>query len=89
MTRTRSTILALAMLMAATGLAAAKNDKPGADWLTKDQVMQKLTAAGYSNVRGLEADDGHWEGKGTKNGQVLEFHVDPHSGAFTKEAPDK
>jgi hypothetical protein len=70
------------------GMALADNDVPGADWMPKDQVMQKLEAAGYSNVTGLQADDGYWEGKGVKNGKILEFHVDPHTGAFTKEEPD-
>lgn len=78
----------LALALAHTTLAFAKEDKPGADWMTKEQVMQRLKAAGYSDVRKLEADDGHWEGKGMKDGKMLEFHVDPHTGAFTKEAPD-
>jgi len=68
--------------------AMADNDLPGADWMPVTDVMQKLQAAGYSNVTGLHADDGHWEGKGVKNGQVMEFHVDPHSGALTKEEVD-
>lgn len=68
--------------------AVARADQPGSDWMTKQQVTEKLSAAGYSNITGLEADDGHWEGKGTKNGKVMEFHVDPHSGALTKEEVD-
>jgi hypothetical protein len=86
MTRFRTTILAAAVL--AVGAGAALADQPGADWITKEQVMQKLTAAGYTNVTGLEADDGHWEGKCVKNGKIMEFHVDPKSGALTKEKLD-
>jgi hypothetical protein len=74
------------LLLASSTLALA--DQPGPDWMTRDQVMQKLEAAGYTNVTGLEADDGHWEGKGVKNGKITEFHVDPHTGTFTKEEPD-
>jgi predicted aspartyl protease len=81
--------LALAAAIVVSGIARhASADQPGSDWMTKEQVMQKLSAAGYSNVTGLEADDGHWEGKGTKNGKIMEFHVDPHSGALTKEEVD-
>ena len=67
---------------------SASADQPGSDWMTKEQVMQKLSTAGYTNITGLEADDGHWEGKGTKNGKIMEFHVDPHTGALTKEEID-
>lgn len=80
--------IAVATLFAASTFALADHDVPGSDWMPKDQVMQKLQAAGYTNVTGLEADDGHWEGKGVKNGKIMEFHVDPHTGAFTKEEVD-
>jgi predicted aspartyl protease len=81
--------LALVAAVMVSGIAGyASADQPGSGWMTKEQVMQKLSASGYSNVTGLEADDGHWEGKGTKNGQIMEFHVDPHSGALTKEEID-
>jgi hypothetical protein len=80
--------LALPVTLAAGGMAFAGQDVPGADWMPKEKVMQKLDAAGYTNVTGLHADDGYWEGKGVKNGQITEFKVDPHSGAFTKEKVD-
>jgi hypothetical protein len=86
MTGFRRAIIAGAVLVASASIALA--DQPGADWITKEQVTQKLTAAGYTNITGLEADDGHWEGKGVKNGKIMEFHVDPHSGALTKEKID-
>ena len=50
-------------------MAFADQDVPGADWMPKEKVMQKLDAAGYTNVTGLQADDGYWEGKGVKNGR--------------------
>ena len=50
--------------------------------------MSKVKAAGYSSVFSIEPDDGHWEGKGVKNGRVHEFHVDPRTGAITKDQPD-
>lgn len=86
MTGFRSSLIAAAALIASTGMALA--DQPGADWISQEQVTQKLTAAGYTNITRLKADDGHWEGKGVKNGKIMEFHVDPRSGTLTKEELD-
>ena len=86
MTGFRSSLIVAAALIASTGMTLA--DQPGADWISKEQVTQKLTAAGYTHITGLKADDGRWEGKGVKNGKIMEFHVDPHSGALTKEEID-
>ena len=80
--------IAPVMALLALTMGSAIADQPGADWISKEQVMQKLTAAGYTNITGLEADDGHWEGKGVKNGKIMEFHVDPRSGALTREEID-
>jgi hypothetical protein len=66
---------------------AVHADQPGADWLSKDQVIQKLNSMGYTDVRKLEADDGHWEGDAMKDGKAYEIHVDPHNGALTKSEP--
>lgn len=83
----RKFLIVAATLTAGTGMALA--DQPGTDWITKEQVTQKLTtAAGYTNITGLKADDGHWEGKGVKNGKIMEFHADPRTGALTKEKLD-
>jgi hypothetical protein len=82
----RKTMIAGAVLVAGAGVALA--DQPGADWITRDQVTQKLTAAGYTHITGLKADDGRWEGKGVKNGKIMKFHVDPRSGALTREKLD-
>ena len=86
MTGFRISLIAAAALIVSTGMSLA--DQPGADWISKEQVTQKLTAAGYTNITSIKADDGHWEGKGVKNGKIMEFHVDPHSGALTKEKID-
>lgn len=87
----KATILALAIAasLASVGISFAKEDKPGADWMPSDQVRQMLMSKGYTSVIKLEADDGHWEGEGMKNGVKVEFHVDPRTGAITKEQPDK
>ncbi|BAN26420.1 PepSY domain-containing protein [Caballeronia insecticola] len=76
--------LSMVMLTAALlASRAALADAPGADWITNQQAIQKLTEQGYANAY-LKADDGHWEGEATKNGHIYELHVDPHSGAITK-----
>ena len=81
----KSFLFASALVIATGGMALA--DMPGADWMTKDQVITKLKSLGYSDVRKLEADDGHWEGDAVKDGRIMEVHVDPHSGALTKNEP--
>lgn len=55
--------------------------------MTKDQVTQKLNGMGYTNVSGLEADDGHWEGEAVLNGKIVEFHADPTTSAIMTEKP--
>lgn len=78
--------LAAAFSLATAGAAFA--DQPGADWIGMDQASQKLKEAGYSHIAEMEADDGFWEGEGTKNGQRFEFRLDPKTGAVVSEHPD-
>jgi Peptidase propeptide and YPEB domain len=61
---------------------------PGPDWMPFEQVVQKLKEAGYTQIAELQADDGHWEGEGIKNGRKMEFHADPRTGVITSEHPD-
>ncbi|MCJ2049297.1 PepSY domain-containing protein [Methylobacterium sp. J-070] len=89
MKRTALIPYALVATLGLVGPSLAKEDKPGPDWMTAEQVNQRLMDAGYSSITELEADDGHWEGEGVKNGVKMEFHVDPKTGAITKEKPDK
>lgn len=81
----------LTMVLVAGGLllgTAAYADQPGADWMPADQVKQKLMAGGYSSITEFEADDGHWEGEGVKNGKKMQFHADPKTGAIMSEKPN-
>jgi hypothetical protein len=73
----------------ACGATAAFADMPGADWMPFEQVVQKLKQAGYTQIYELQADDGHWEGEGVKDGKKLEFHADPRTGVITSEHPDR
>lgn len=52
------------------------------------QVKEKLMGLGYTSITAFEADDGHWEGEGMKNGKKMQFHADPKTGAIMSEKPD-
>ena len=81
--------LTLLMIAGAMVLGtAAYADQPGVDWMPADQVKQKLMTSGYSSITEFEADDGHWEGEGVKNGKKMQFHADPKTGAVTSEKPN-
>ena len=81
----KAVLVASALVIGSSMLAYA--DMPGADWMTKEQITQKLKGMGYTDVMKLEADDGHWEGDAMKDGKTYEVHVDPHTGKLTKNEP--
>ncbi|TAL78406.1 MAG: PepSY domain-containing protein [Beijerinckiaceae bacterium] len=70
------------------GATAAMADTPGPDWMPVEAVTQQLRDAGYTRIIQIEADDGHWEGEGIKDGRKMEFRVDPRSGMIIYEEPD-
>ncbi|WP_313554203.1 PepSY domain-containing protein [Stutzerimonas nitrititolerans] len=79
--------LAIAVLGSASGVALA--DKPGADWITLEQAVQKAKSAGYTQLHSISADDDTWEGEGMKaDGKVWEFKMDGKTGNMTKEKED-
>jgi hypothetical protein len=80
--------LAPMMLVLAAATSSAHADQPGADWMKSDQVIEKLTAKGYTNFSKVEADDGHWELEADLKGVRYDLHVDPKSGEVTKSEPD-
>ena len=81
--------MAVALVLGSLALVSAANaDQPGPDWIPMEQVKAKALQSGYTQVTKLEADDGRWEGKGIKNGQKMEFHADPKTGAIVFEKPD-
>lgn len=75
------------MVTLALGPRVAFAETPGADWLTPAQTKQALKAAGYSEIIKLEADDGHWDGEGIKDGRRMKFDADPRTGAVLGEVP--
>lgn len=79
--------LAIAVLGSTSTIALA--DKPGADWITLEQAVQKAKAAGYTSLHSIGADDDSWEGEGVKaDGKVWEFKLDGRTGEVTREKED-
>lgn len=56
--------------------------------MKSDQVIEKLTALGYTNFSKVEADDGHWELEADLKGVRYDLSVDPKSGEVIKSEPD-
>lgn len=82
------TTLALSLAFVAGAAGSAFADKPGNDWLPAEQVIAKVKATGYTVIGKIEADNGRWEGEGLKNGQWMDFHADPKTGAVVFEKLD-
>ena len=80
--------VAFALVLFIAGAKVAKADQPGPDWMPAKQVIDKALQSGYTQITKIEADDGRWEGEGIKNGQKMDFHADPKTGAITFEKPD-
>ena len=79
--------LAVAVLGSASGVALA--DKPGPDWITLEQAVEKAKEAGYTTLHSIEADNDSWEGKGMKpDGKVWEFKLDGRTGEVTQDEED-
>lgn len=79
--------LAIAVLGGASGFALA--DKPGADWITLEQAVEKAKAAGYTTLHSIDADNNSWEGEGTKaDGKTWEFKIDGKTGEVTHDKED-
>lgn len=67
----------------------APQDPAGATPLTAAEIQARLTAAGYTRVRDLEFDDGHWEADATNpRGERVELRIDGYSGAVIRERHD-
>jgi len=77
---------AVACALAVGFAPVALADQPGADWISKADLKSHMEAAGYSAIV-VGADDGHWEGEAVKDGRIVEFHADPHTGKITKSEP--
>lgn len=83
----KRTMLALALALGASAPVTAMADQPGPDWMPVEQVKAKLLSSGYTSITKIEANDGHWDGEGIKNGQKMKFELDPKTGEILGEAP--
>ena len=83
------TALLLATTMATSFALPARANRPGADWMRLDQAFRTPTEAGYRDVSEIEADDGSWEAKATKDGGRFEVRVDPRTGAIAAKPRDR
>lgn len=72
-------ILSIGLIVA--GMASAQSTS-----LTQAQAQDKLTAAGYEEVRELELDDGFWEAEArSADGRWTDVRVHPASGKVYAE----
>ena len=72
----------------ATGIgqhSIALAGQPGSDWMPVEKVKEKLVSSGYTSIIRIDADDGHWDGEGIKNGKLTEFDLDPKTGEVLGE----
>ena len=86
-TITRHSILALAMGAALTlGIAQAQTQTPppaNAPQLTVRDIYDRVEAAGYRDIRGIEWDDGRYEVKASNaQGQRMKLYVNARSGVI-------
>ncbi|ANB17105.1 PepSY domain-containing protein [Dokdonella koreensis] len=62
---------------------------PVAGGLSAAQILERLAAAGYRNIRNLEFDDGYWEADATNAAGVrVELRIDPVTGEVVHEERD-
>ena len=51
-------------------------DYEKSQWKSKEDISKKAVEMGYE-VRSVEEEDGCWEVKGTKDGNLVEVYFDP------------
>ncbi len=62
---------------------------PPTDYLSADQVMTSLQAAGYVWIHDLEMDDGYWEAEArNRYGLPVDLKIDRVTGAVVREKVD-
>lgn len=79
-----ATALAVA---AAAGIAFASTDRPAATTDTTNSIATALAAKGYQ-VQKVEAEDGGYEAKAFKDGQLYEIYLDKDLNILRSEIED-
>ncbi len=78
----RSLFLALAFLLATAPIVRAEETL--SYWISQNALTRQMEEQGYSEVEVTEID-GRWEGSAVKDGNIIAFHADPHTGVITRE----
>src|SRR3954451_17277387 len=66
---------------------AKKTVGPPSGAMTLSAVLSHIESAHYAPVRDVEFEKDHWEIKAYSNGQLLQLHVDPFTGAIVPNPP--
>ncbi len=77
----------LGLASATTGFAGQPaSGSPSMEQLTPQDVVRKIEEAGYTDVRDVEYDNGHWEAEAIgKDGRRVDLRIDPTTGAVVPE----
>ena len=78
----RSIFLASAIFLGAASIVCAEPTL--SYWISQNALTRQLEEQGYSEIE-VTAVGGRWEGQAVKDGKIIEFHADPHTGVITKE----
>lgn len=81
----KSAVLAITLVFGVGPHGVALAGQPGPDWMPLEQVKRKLMSSGYTSITKIEADDGHWDGEGIKNGKAMQFDLEPKTGEILGE----
>jgi len=69
-------------------IAAARD--PNAREVNADQVMSRIEAAGYTDVRNIHREGNHFDAKATdRAGKEVSLDIDAQTGAITREKEGK
>jgi hypothetical protein len=67
---------AILVALAACSSEQVKSDYMGPAAMTQDQILEMLTAHGYTEVTGLHKNGEDWVGAANKDGQPVNFDID-------------
>jgi len=90
----RTLALALALALSAASLATPAHARRGDDRppaagevaVSRDKAVEIAKSRGLTRLHEVKFDDGYWEVEGwAQNGDKLEFHIHPQTGAIVKE----
>lgn len=81
----RSIVLASSLLLGTGTIVYAETTL--SFWISQNALTRQMEEQGYSEIE-MTAVDGRWQGQAIKDGKIIEFHADPHTGMVTKDLKD-